>query len=76
MFRHSDRDLWRVQGEFTLSKYFALFSVNNVSLTLIIEFSLNDFLSIQRIQWIMTKSRDILYLTADVAVKKNFHYCL
>ena len=36
-----------------------------------IEFSLKDFLWIQRIQWIMTKSkssmvtRDILYLTID-----------
>ena len=48
----------------------------------VIEFSLNDFLWIQRIQWIMTKSkssmvtRDILYLAIDIflntVVKSNF----
>ena len=48
----------------------------------IFEFSLNDFLRIQRIQWTMTKSkssmvtRDILYLTVDtfldIVVKSNF----
>ena len=53
-----------------------------VKLILPIEFSLNDFLWIQRIQRIMTKSKssmvttDTLYLTADtlldVVVKKNF----
>ena len=46
------------------------------------EFSLNDFLWIQRIRWIVTKSkssrvtRDILYLTIDsfldIVVKSNF----
>ena len=50
-------------------------------LALSIEFSLNDFLWIQRIQWIMTKSkncmvtRDILYLRIDtfldIVVKSN-----
>ena len=52
------------------------------SMFLIMEFSLNNFFWIQRIQWIMTKFkssmviRDILYLTIDtfldIVVKSNF----
>ena len=74
------RQLERFLPSFPISCNFVSWFLNSERT---FEFSLNNYLWIQQIQWIMTKSkssmvtRDILYLTTidtflDVVVKKNF----